>query len=113
MSNTIRTPKEGITEGSRRIAQAVDDEAWQRFRVSMKGQSTLKKLNMLRRYYYSHDGGASSFGMTLSEKIEQANVRIRVDNYLKALCRGGQLHPGVTLETFINLQNFDKVIKSG
>ena len=51
MANSIRTPRQGTSETSRRIAQAVDDEEWQEFRVSMKGKSTTDKLRMLKAYY--------------------------------------------------------------
>lgn len=92
--NTIRTPRQGISETSRRIAEAVDDQAWQEFRVSMKGKSTEEKLMMLMQYYAANGGTASSYGLTDKEKREQANVRIRCDNYVKALARGGLLLPG-------------------
>jgi len=88
MSNSIRTPREGVTVNSKRIAQAVDNEEWQKFRVSMKGKSTREKLDMLREYYYAP--GAST-------RPTDEDVAIRVDNYIKALCRGGQLYPGCNL----------------
>jgi len=78
MTNSYRNPKPGTNATSRRIAKAVDDEEWQKFRVSLKGQSTTTKLRRLKRYY--EDG------------IGEADVEIRVDNYLKALARGGQIH---------------------
>lgn len=94
MSNSIRTPRQGISETSQRIAQAVDDEEWQEFRVSLKGQSTQMKISRLVDYYCKHGGHASTHGMTDAEKFEHESVKIRVDNYIKALCRGGQLYPG-------------------
>lgn len=67
--NSIRTPRAGCVSW---IAKAVDDEGWQTFRVGLKGTSTEYKLEQLAAYY---DG---------------TEVRkIRVDNYLKALARGG------------------------
>lgn len=78
MANSIRTPKQGKTEYSRRVAEAVDDEDWQRFRVSLKGLPTAEKLRRLRLAY-------------LERYNEEEVMRIRVDNYLKALARGGQV----------------------
>jgi hypothetical protein len=91
MSNSIRTPKLGVTVSSRRIAQAVDNEGWQRFRVSMKGRPTHEKLEMLRDYY--------NRAVDADLSVHMENVRIRVDNYIKALCRGGLLYSGESLET--------------
>ena len=92
MSNTIRTPRQGVTAGSRRIAEAVDNEEWQRFRLSMKGKATSEKLDMLHRYYQT----AIDYP---EDDID--DVVIRVDNYIKALCRGGQLKPGESLWTAV------------
>jgi hypothetical protein len=58
------------------IAEAVNDDEWQKFRLSLKGTSTETKLRKLREYL---DGGDDTL------------VVIRVDNYLKALARGGQI----------------------
>lgn len=78
MPNSIRTPKPGRTAASRRIAEAVDNEAWQEFRVSLKGKPTLTKIAELSWYYhYGPD--------------DWETRKIRVDNYLKALARGGQV----------------------
>lgn len=79
MSNSIRTPKQGTSNNSRRIAEAVDDEEWQRFRVSLKGKSTMDKLWLLKAYIND------------STEEDEVDVLIRVDNYLKALARGGQI----------------------
>lgn len=73
-----RTPSKGTTETSRRIAEAVDDDAWQKFRYSLKGMSTDYKLRRLRDYLISCED-------------DKSKVRLRVDNYLKALARGGQI----------------------
>jgi len=93
MSNSIRTPREGVTANSKRIAQAVDDEEWQKFRVSMKGKSTRQKLDMLEQYYM--DGMSRCFDASTDD------IRIRVDNYVKALCRGGLLYPGCDLTVML------------
>lgn len=96
MANSIRTPRQGVTAGSRRIAEAVDDEAWQKFRLSLKGKTTTVKLRMLRNYYddTTHDNRhIADVAVDLD-----CDVCIRVYNYLKALARGGQLYGGVTLK---------------
>lgn len=98
MSNSIRTPRQGVTGTSRRIASAVDDEEWQRFRLSMKGMSTRTKLTMLEEYYNEY------------VDADEDNVCIRADNYIKALCRGGQLFAGESLVTALN-HNWDLPIK--
>lgn len=75
MPNSIRTPKAGTPE---HIREAVDDEGWQRFRLSLKGRTTEDKLVRLLEYYET-------------ETKDVPQVYIRVDNYLKALARGGQI----------------------
>lgn len=96
----------GKSANSQRIAQAVDDEEWQKFRLSMKGETTERKLQMLKYYYqgYYHDA-LSTFDK------EAENINIRVDNYIKALCRGGQLHAGESLDTALE-QEWKLRIKS-
>jgi hypothetical protein len=76
-----------------RVAEAVNNEAWQKFRRTMKGQTTARKLEMLGVYY---DAAASL--ATSDDDLEY--VKIRIDNYIKALCRGGQLDPGMTFDHF-------------
>jgi hypothetical protein len=83
MANSIRTPKQGVTAGSRRIAEAVDDEDWQKFRLSMKGKSTQDKLWMLKQYWNDNTENGATYASD--------DVYIRIDNYLKALARGGQI----------------------
>jgi hypothetical protein len=58
------------------VQEAVADPEWQQFRLSLKGETTKYKLAALRLYFVENAGEA---------------VRIRVDNYLKALARGGQI----------------------
>lgn len=101
MANTIRTPRQGVTANSRRIAEAVDNENWQEFRVSMKGKSTSEKLDMLVKYYDSAVE-ALTFGPddAKGNAYEFENIKIRIDNYIKALCRGGQLEAGMTFDHF-------------
>lgn len=105
MANTIRTPRQGITASSRRIAQAVDDQEWQEFRVSLKGQSTWRKLSRLFAYWSTNDP------LECKDDGKDCDVCIRVDNYIKALCRGGQLHPGESLETAL-LVNFSLDVRT-
>jgi hypothetical protein len=97
VGNSIRTPRQGKTANSKRIAEAVDDEEWQKFRVSLKGQSTRDKLQKLREYYNDEGHGCAFY----EPHPENCDVCIRVDNYLKALARGGQLVSGVTLAGMI------------
>lgn len=78
MPNTIRNPKQGKTERSRSIASAVDNQGWQEFRVSLKGLTTREKLSRLKAYLNNGPGARDT-------------RQVRVDNYLKALARGGQV----------------------
>lgn len=96
MANSIRTPKQGTNASSRRIAQAVDNQEWQEVRLSMKGESTERKLQILHWYY--------GYGehQSITRECDDCDVCIRIDNYIKALCRGGQLYPGESLETVID-----------
>jgi len=75
-----------------RIAQAINDEEWQEFRKSLKGQSTHQKVALLECYWIDkHKDGV------VKDTHDDCAVCIRVDNYIKALCRGGQLVTGVNL----------------
>ena len=58
------------------IKIAIQDEEWQFFRVSLKGQDTLAKLRLLSVWLAVHRGPNSS---------------VQVENYVNALKRGGQL----------------------
>lgn len=102
MTNSIRTPRQGVTANSRRIAQAVDNEEWQVFRVSLKGKSTEDKLSELRRYWNANSHGHT---VSLAHKRDvlqyDCDICIRVDNYIKALCRGGQLLAGENIYTVL------------
>jgi hypothetical protein len=59
------------------ILRAVKDEAWQRFRLLLKGQPTFVKLERLESYRLAFK--------------DDPDTQIRVDNYINALKRGGQL----------------------
>lgn len=67
------------------VYRAPDHEEWQKFRVSLKGQSTKMKLLRLATYWATAQIQHREGGVQL--KLE----KIRVDNYLGALVRGGQL----------------------
>lgn len=60
------------------VYRAPDAEDWQRFRVGLHGLSTQTKLYCLAWYYSSP---SSTYW-----------YKIRIDNYLGALIRGGQLN---------------------
>jgi len=107
MTNSIRTPRLGTNATSRRIAQAVDNEEWQKFRVSMKGHTTQTKLDMLC-WYVNEEGEHNHDGDHFDTAA--CDVCIRVDNYIKALCRGGQLWPNETLQT-LHMVDFRPRIK--
>lgn len=97
MANSIRLPRRGLTASSRRIAEAVDDTSWQMFRLSMKGKPTAEKLDMLEEYF---DDWHSSHDLHTEIVNMDCDICIRIDNYIKALCRGGQLEPGMTIDHF-------------
>lgn len=108
MTNSIRTPRSGNNANSRRIAQAVDDEEWQEYRVSMKGKSTDEKLHILQKYWLTepHKSNPSDPSRMHDDINLDCDVCIRVDNYIKALCRGGQLYSGESLETALLARPF-------
>ena len=58
----------------------IKDDNWQRFRLSLKGISTMGKLAKLRMYRAGH--GGNEIGR---------KYRVQIDNYINALKRGGQL----------------------
>ena len=58
------------------IATAVDDDEWQRFRVSLKGKTTSEKYLCLIWWLSTH---------------KTRRAEIQVTNYVNALKRGGQL----------------------
>ena len=65
------------------IEEAVKDFRWQEFRKTLKGISTVAKLGRLDLYVISArraNGGEMP-------RVEQ----VRIDNYINALLRGGQL----------------------
>lgn len=81
-----------------RVLKAVADGTWQAYRISMKGEPTSVKVRMLKDYWETTDHDCDQ-----GTSPERCNVCIRVDNYLKALCRGGQLYPGESLQTALRV----------
>ena|ERR1700750_107783 len=102
MANSIRTPSVGKSSASRAVAAAVDDEDWQKFRVTLKGTSTEYKLRMLREYLEDEN---------LNMGDDTAVVELRVDNYLKALARGGQIAPINRTRYLQHLQNDTLIVR--
>lgn len=80
-----------------RVLVAVNDDEWQAFRISMKGKQTWVKLQMLEDYLDRH---YAALGQQLQPCADgECHYELRVDNYIKALCRGGQLHPKESLQS--------------
>ena len=63
------------------LLDAVKDAEWQKFRLSMKGVSTETKLQMLDTYRRTR----------VERDVYDRPEELRVDNYINALLRGGQL----------------------
>jgi hypothetical protein len=70
-----------MTLSRREIQECVNDDEWQLFRLSLKGLSTIEKLYRLRCY-------AQEEGLL---REEERRREVRVENYLNALKRGGQI----------------------
>jgi hypothetical protein len=85
-------------ERQRRIAEAVADPEWQMFREGLRGMDTESKLNNLAEYYGEQCHDEEQPDPTQTVEPLTCLVCIRVDNYLKALARGGQLPAGVSLK---------------
>lgn len=63
-------------------------EDWQEFRVSQKGFSTKEKLYRLEKRWLHYCSGETSYpNQEVLSKLEQ----LRINNYIGALVRGGQL----------------------
>lgn len=65
------------------IAKFVNDANWQTFRLSLKGISTGFKLRMLQQH-------RASCKRLNGRELSRAD-QVRIDNYINALKRGGQL----------------------
>jgi len=68
------------------VYDAKDASEWQLFRTALKGMSTSEKLYALKRYYivncYYGSGAKATWELH----------KVRIDNYILALRRGGQLN---------------------
>lgn len=99
-------PKQGKSKTSRRIAKAVDDYEWQMFRHGLKGTTTEAKLFSLKDYWNSNLHGhvikKSDASWGVDVLAYDCDICIRIDNYIKALCRGGQLYAGESLFTALD-----------
>lgn len=71
------------------IWEAVDDADWQAFRISLKGISTEEKLQRLDEYLRI----VCVLHQCTVDEIQFKNwkEKCRVDNYINAILRGGQL----------------------
>jgi hypothetical protein len=67
------------------IHSSINNDGWQRFRLTLKGLSTEDKLDNLEGYCQRREKDGNR--MSAVEKC-------RVDNYINALLRGGQLVRG-------------------
>jgi hypothetical protein len=86
------------------VLEAVRDPEWQKFRKSLRGMDTASKLNNLRDYYTDHLKDLNRVGRFTDKDpvgeyaYQRGMLEVQVDNYLKALARGGQLYGGVSLK---------------
>ena len=64
------------------IQEAVNNDKWQEFRLSLKGLSTEQKLDRLENYCQQREQNGRGLA-----RVEV----VRVTNYITALLRGGQL----------------------
>jgi hypothetical protein len=95
-----------------RVLEAVRDEEWQRFRKSLRGMDTVSKLNNLKEYWEQQVHDASHLHVEDDSRASiLCPICIRVDNYLKALARGGQLLAGVSLRQALAWDWNFKVLK--
>jgi len=91
------------------VYESATADAWQQFRVSLKGFSTAMKLARLenrylairekvRAAYEKADGERKMLALwevyTESLAVEEIREKCRIDNYIGALRRGGQLDAG-------------------
>lgn len=70
------------------VYDAADAAKWQLFRVSMKNTTTVEKLKMLLAYFVDE-----CFPYAQTDKVRWEREKVRIDNYIGALVRGGQLNP--------------------
>ncbi len=73
------------------VYHASDHLEWQLFRVSLKGLTTSEKLYMLDNRFDSLVQSIASNNPTGEVWVEYKLQKCRIDNYILALVRGGQL----------------------
>jgi len=61
-----------------------NDKEWQKFRLTLKGVPTFKKLEMLRIRRASY--------VSMSQLLPDRRTQVQCDNYVNSLKRGGQLN---------------------
>lgn len=64
----------------------VDDPAWQKVRLSLKGLDTTDKLSTLEAYW------DRMMELAMTDEGREREIEVQVGNYLGALRRGGQLN---------------------
>lgn len=91
-----------------KVLEVVADPEWQKFRLSLKGLPTETKLDKLHRYYEDQRHNQTSH--FAQKEMYECDVCVRIDNYIKALCRGGQLKPGENINT-VRLQDWRPIVR--
>jgi hypothetical protein len=76
------------------VQDAIKDKEWQKFRLSLKGVPTDRKLDMLMEYRERQR--RTHWAEILPKKVE-----VQIANYLGALRRGGQLGPNNEVRKYI------------
>lgn len=66
----------------------VRDQEWQKFRLTLKGVPTFKKLEMLNM---RRDANIKANSHKLEVYVDRRH-QVQIDNYINALKRGGQLN---------------------
>jgi hypothetical protein len=69
----------------------VQDAEWQKIRVSMKGVSTSRKLEILNAYMHSKGSLSEPLEGGVYDITLDRRYKVQIDNYINALKRGGQL----------------------
>ena len=72
------------------VFRAIDNDEWQKVRLSMKGASLTKKYEILSLYLKKSVEAFESGDININE---MRRVEIRITNYVTALSRGGLIEP--------------------
>lgn len=72
------------------VFRAIDNDEWQKVRLSMKGVSLTKKYEILSLYLKKSVEAFESGDVNIKE---MRRVEIRITNYVTALSRGGLIEP--------------------